>query len=155
MLILRFVVQVIAVCGLATFAGFLLTVALTLTPYWKGLTAEAFLTAFGKLEGPLQTSVGASLAPSLLGVVGSVLLTWNSPSRWLWLAAAVCLISVIVLTGRYFLPANRAFAKRQLPTAEVTQTLDTWSRLHWLRTALAFTAAVLGATALGWASLLS
>lgn len=149
MLTLRLIVQAIAVCGLATFAGFLLTVALTLVPYWKGLTTEAFLTAFGQLEGPLQTSVGASLAPSLLGVVGSVLLTWNSPgSRWLWLAAAGCLIFLLTLTGRYFLPANRAFTERQVPPAKVAHALETWSRVHWLRVVLALTAAVLGAVAL-------
>lgn len=126
MLTLRFIVQIIAVCGLTTFAGFLLTVALTLIPYWKGLTTEAFLTAFAQLEQPLQTSVGVSLVPSLLAVVGSVLLTWNSPSsRWLWLAAAVCLISLIILTGRYFLPANNAFTERKVPPAKVAHALET------------------------------
>ena len=155
MLTLRLVVQTVAVCGLATFAGFLLTVALTLVPYWKGLSAEAFLTAFGQLEQPLQTSVGASLVPSLLGVVGSLLLTWNTPSsRWLWLAAAVCLSCLIIVTGRYFLPKNSAFTKRQVPTAEVAQALGLWSQLHWLRVVLALTAAVLGAAALGQTGLL-
>ena len=144
--------QIVATCGLAAFAGFLLTVALTLVPYWKGLSAEVFLTTFGRFEQPLQTTVGTTLLPGLLGVAGSILLTWRDPGiPWLWLTAAGCLVMVLALTGFYFLPANSAFTERQVPPAEVTQALDTWSRFHNLRALLAFAAAVFGAIALSQA----
>lgn len=145
MSILRMSTQVLAVLGLAMFAGIVLTVARTLVPYWQSLDAEAFPSAFAQFNTLVPAAIAPVLLPTLLALTGSVLFGWqDSRSRPLWLAASACLLSVLALTALYFLPLNSAFAERRVPTNEVQATLGQWARVHWVRVALSLAAPVFG-----------
>ena len=145
MSILRISTQVLAVLGLATFAGIILTVARTLVPYWRSLNAETFFTVFAQFNALIPAAIAPVLLPTLLTLISSVLLTWKgSRSRPLWLAASACLLSVLVLTALYFLPLNSAFTEQRVPADEVQATLEQWARVHWVRVALSLAAPVFG-----------
>ena len=142
---LRTGTQIVAICGLAMFAGVILTVARTLVPYWQSLSAKAFLGAFAQFNHLVPAAVAPVLLPTLLAVLGSVLLTWRSPrSRLFWLLAGACLLLVLALTALYFSPLNSAFAEQRVPTNEVAFRLHWWARIHSLRVALSTAAPILG-----------
>ncbi len=52
---------------------------------------------------------------------------------------------VIVLTGAYFVPANKAFSGVAMPVDVVSSKLTQWIQVHYARIALAMISAVLGA----------
>lgn len=131
------------------FAGVILTVARTLVPYWRSLDADAFLSAFAQFNTLVPAAIAPILLPTLLAILGSVLLTWHdSRSRSLWLAAGACLLLTLALTAFYFLPLNSAFAARRIPADSITATLNTWAHVHWLRVVLSIAAPLCGLSAL-------
>lgn len=145
MSILRAGTQILAILGLATFAGIVLTVARTLVPYWQSLDTKVFFAAFAQFNTLIPAAIAPVPLPTLLALIGSVLLTWKgSRSRPLWLAASACLGLTLILTAFYFLPLNSAFAEQRVPTDEVRATLEQWARLHWVRVALSLAAPLFG-----------
>ena len=142
---LRTSIQIVAICGLDMFAGITLTVARTLVPYWQSLDSEAFFTAFAQFNTLVPAAIAPVLLPTLLTLIGSVVLTWHTPrSRFLWFFASVCLLFALALTALYFLPLNSAFAAQRVPADEVTPALETWAQVHWLRLALSVAAPIFG-----------
>lgn len=140
--------QLIAVCSLGAFSGVLLTVGLTLVPYWQSLSAEVFSVQFARLDEHVIRAVGAALLPTLVSLTASLWLSWETPGRWLWLAATLCLVALLLMTALYFLPQNSVFASGALPPDEVGAALGRWATLHGLRLVLAFGATLCAARAL-------
>ena len=147
---LRLIFNILAVCGAACFTGAMLTIGLTLGAYWKCLAPAAFLDWFGANSHLIGRTIPIFAIPTLVGLVGSLWLDWeDSPARWLWAAALVCLAALGAITAVYHLPTNSAFVAKSVPLADVPATLDRWLWLHAVRIALGLACAVLGVVAIG------
>ena len=84
----------------------------------------------------------ASLAiASFLASLGA----WLLGTGVLWLAAALLIGAVVPITFAVIMPTNRLLlaAGRDLSSAETRQLLELWGKLHGIRSALGFLAAVL------------
>lgn len=82
--------------------------------------------------------------PAIIGVLGSLWISWKSPDFKLWALSALCIVIVMVITAVYYLPANTAFANGSVEVDEVSDRLNQWILLHYVRVALAMLAAVFG-----------
>jgi hypothetical protein len=145
----RLIFNIIAICGAASFAGAMLNIGLTLGAYWKGLAPAAFLDWFGANSHLIGRTIPFFVIPTLIGLAVSLWMDWGNPAtRNLWLASIGSFAGILVITFAYHLPTNSAFTGRTIALAEVGPTLDTWLRLHVVRTALGFVSAALGVAAI-------
>ena len=144
----RLVFNIIAICGVATFAGVMLSIGLILGAYWKSLAPAAFLHWFGANAHFIARSIPIVVVPAAIGLAVSLWLGWPTPARFLWLAALAGLAGVMIITVAYHLPANAVFEAKSIALEEVPAALDRWLWLHAARIALGLTAAVLGVLAL-------
>lgn len=140
-------VNTLAVVSVAAFAGVMISVGVTLGGYWTSLQPDEFLAWFERNNGYVARSVPITVAPALLGLVGSIVVSWGDSEVWLWLISTMCVGAVLVMTARYFVPANTAFASGQLATADVPARLRQWLLVHSLRITLATAAAIAGSVA--------
>ena len=144
----RPIFNVLAVCGTAVFTGMLLTIGLTLGPYWKSLPPAEFLDWFSRHSHLVGQTIAPVLFPTLLGLAGSLWLGWSDARRrHLWGAALVCILVLLVVTSIYNGPLNGQFVSKAVPPDEVPAALDTWLRAHAARVALGLAASVLGVLA--------
>ena len=141
-------VNTLGVVGTAAFAGVMICIGVTLGGYWPSLRAEEFLAWFERNNGYVARSVPVTVAPAILGLAGSLLASWGDDDVWLWLTSALCVVTVLAMTMRYFVPANTAFANGRVDVDDVPGRLRQWLLVHSIRIALATTAAVVGCIAM-------
>jgi hypothetical protein len=145
----RLILNILAICGAASFAGAMLVSGLTLGAYWKTLAPEAFLDWFSANAHLIGRVIPLFAIPTMIGLLGSLWLDWsNPPARALWLAALLCALGVGLITAVYHLPTNSAFIAKSVALQDVAATLDRWLLLHWARIALGLSAAVVGVVAI-------
>jgi hypothetical protein len=137
--------QFLAVVGSAAFAGVMLAIALILGAFWRSLPPADFLIWFAANSGFIARTIPLVVGPTLLGLAGSILLTWGDASaRNLWLSALGCIIALLVLTVAYFFPLNTMFNEGTIAHGDVPGRIDAWLGMHWVRIALALAAAGFG-----------
>lgn len=141
-------VQILAVVGSAAFAGVMLAIELILGAFWRSLPPTDFLAWF-QIHSPLvQRTIPLVVVPTLLGLVGSIWLSWGEvAARNWWLAALGCIVATLVLTVTYFFPVNATFVAGSIPVESLPTKLDAWLAMHWVRIALALAAAAFGMVA--------
>lgn len=141
--------KMLAVIGSGAFLGVLLAIRVILGGYWRSLPPAEFLDWFAGNAPLFRQIIPIVLLPTLLGLAGAVSVDWTeAAARRLWLAAAGCILALLVLTALWFVPANAAFAAKTVPLAEVPARLDAWLLVHTLRIALALAASALAALAI-------
>ncbi len=138
----------LAVIGVAAFAGVMICIGVTLGGYWTSLQPEEFLAWFERNNRYVARSVPITVVPAAVGLAGSIVASWDDSELWLWLAGALCFGAVLVLTVRYFVPANNRFASGRVDVGEVPARLRRWLMVHSIRIALATAAAVFGCVAM-------
>ena len=137
--------QFLAVAGSAVFAGVMIAIALILGPLWRSLPPGDFLAWFAANSGNIARTIPFVVAPTLLGLVGTIVLCWNEAgTRNLWLAALGCIVALLVLTVAYFLPINATFNEGSVALGDVPGRINAWLAMHWVRIALALACAGLG-----------
>lgn len=146
---MRLLLNILAISGSAMFAGVMLTIAVTLGGYWKSLPPSDFLDWFSQNGEFIMRTIPLVVAPTLIGLAGSLWLGWSeSEARALWIGAIMCIATVLILTAAWFLPTNAQFAAKLIPLDEVPARLDTWLMIHNVRIALATIASALGIVAI-------
>jgi hypothetical protein len=126
----------------------MLCIGVTLGGYWRSLSPEAFLDWFATNSRFISNAIPLLVLPTLVGLAGSLGMAWNSASFAAWVASALSIMAVLILTFAFFLPANTAFANKTIELVALTAKLDQWLMLHYVRVALAMLAAVLGCVAI-------
>lgn len=145
----RPIFNILAVCGSGAFAGALLTIGLTLGQYWRSLPPDEFLDWFSKNSTFVMRTIPFVLLPTLVGLVGSVWLSWpDRDQRLLWGSALACVILLLVVTAAGNGPLNSQFASKSVATAEVPGMLSKWMMFHAVRIALCSIASALAAIAM-------
>lgn len=142
------VFNILAICGAAGFSGVMLCIGVTLGGYWQSLQPQDFLEWFAVNDRFLMTVITLIAPPTIIGVVGSLWISWNSPDFRLWALSTLCIAIVMVMTAVYYLPANTAFANGSVEIGEVANRLNQWILIHYVRIALAMLASVFGVFAL-------
>ena len=145
---LRLIFNVLAVCGTAVFTGAMMNIGLSFVPYWQSLPPAEFLDWFSKNGSFIGRTIPLYLAPTLVGLAGSLWLGWSdSHQRMLWSAALVCIVGLLVITAVYHLPANSQFANKSISPDQIPRALNMWLTLHTVRIALGLIASVVGVIA--------
>ncbi len=144
----RLIFYIFAVCGAGLFTGVMLTIGLTLGFYWKSLPPLEFLNWFKENSHLIARTIPVVVLPTLIGLVGSIWLSWDSQAvRYLWVASFLCIIGVLLITVSYHLPTNAGFIAGTIKTEDVPSLLNMWLLLHSLRIVLGLFATVLGVIA--------
>lgn len=145
----RFGFNVLAVCGTAIFTGALLNIGLTFGLYWKSLSPAEFLDWYARNLRFFAPTIAVCLAATLVGLPGSLWLTWSDVRhRTLWGAALACIVVLLGITAVVNGPLNGQFAGKAMALDQVPAALDTWLTAHAGRVALGLTASVLGVVAM-------
>lgn len=146
---MRLLFNILAVTGSAMFAGVMLLIGVTLGGYWKSLPAAEFLDWFSQNNGFVLRTIPLVVAPTLIGLAGSLWLGWGATNaRMFWIGSAACIVGVLALTIVWFVPANAQFAAKALPLDQVPDRLNTWILIHYVRIGLAIVASMLGIAAI-------
>ena len=144
---LKLAFNTLGICGAAGFSGVMLCIGVTLGGYWRSLPAQEFLDWFAANNGYVARSVPVIVLPTLIGLVGSLWLSWGSDAFLFWCLSAACFLAVLLLTVAYFVPSNNAFAGGMVDASQVEAKLGAWLRLHNLRIATAMLGAVIAVVA--------
>ncbi len=142
------VFNTLAVTSVAAFAGVMICIGVTLGGYWQSLQPDEFLSWFKRNNSFVARSVPITVVPALVGLAGSVVASWGDSEVWLWLASSLGVVVVLVMTVRYFVPANTAFASGKVDASDVPARLRQWLLVHIARITLAITAAIVGCVAM-------
>jgi len=145
---IKTIFNILAICGAAGFSGVMLSIGVTLGGYWQSLAPDEFLNWFAKNNQFVSKAIPLIVLPTLIGIVGSVWFSWGNADLKYWLASALCLLVVIVLTFAFFVPANTAFADGTLGATEAAAKLNQWLTIHNVRIGFAMIAAILGCLAI-------
>ena len=140
--------NILAICGAAGFSGVMICIGVTLGGYWRSLPSEEFLDWFATNSQYVARSIPLIFMPTLIGLIGSVWLSWGSADFKFWLASMVCILIVAVLTFAYFVPTNTAFADGSIEVAVAADKLNQWLTIHYFRIGFAMFAAILGCVAI-------
>lgn len=140
--------NILAICGAAGFAGVMLSIGVTLGGYWRSLPTREFLDWFAANNQFVSRSIPIIFMPTLLGLIGSVWLSWGSPELKFWLMCAACIVVVAVLTFGFFVPTNTAFASGSMDVVEGAAKLNQWLTIHYFRIGFGMAAALFGCIAL-------
>ncbi len=140
--------QTLAVAFMGAFAGGCLVISLVMVPDWRRMDPDAFLEWFSE-NGP---RLGLTMFPmEAAGTLFALLsfadaMSRKSNSRVVWGLSSLCIIATVVLLPLYFVGANVRMLDKNIEASEVAAELESWSKWHRLRTALAILAVVFG----GW-----
>jgi len=140
--------NILAICGAAGFAGVMLSIGVTLGGYWRSLPTKEFLDWFAANNQFVSRSIPLIFMPALIGVIGSVWLSWGSPSLTYWLLSTACIVVVAVLTFAFFVPTNTAFASGTMDEAAGAAKLNQWLTIHYFRIGFGMAAAIFGCIAI-------
>ncbi|TDT75651.1 uncharacterized protein DUF1772 [Litoreibacter halocynthiae] len=145
---MKAVFNILAICGAAGFSGVMLSIGVTLGGYWRSLPSGDFLDWFAANNQFASKTIPLLVLPTLIGLIGSIWLSWGTAELKYWLASGLCVLVVAVLTFAYFVPSNTAFASGAMDGANVAVKLNQWLTIHNLRIGLAMAAAILGCVAI-------
>ena len=141
--------EILAVVGIAMFAGVMLAIGVILGRFWRGLPPAEFIDWFGRHGHLVTRAIPLVVVPAAVGLVGAIWSDWEEPAaRGLWFMASACIAGVIGITMAYFVPSNSAFAAKAIALDQVPAKLNRWLQVHNFRIALALTASVLGILAI-------
>lgn len=140
--------NILTICGAAGFAGVMLSIGVTLGGYWRTLPTQDFLDWFAANNQFVSRSIPLIFMPTLIGLIGSVYLSWGQPELKYWLLSAACILVVAVLTFAFFVPTNTAFASGTLDEATGAAKLNQWLSVHNFRIGFGMAAAVFGCIAI-------
>lgn len=126
----------------------MLCIGVTLGGYWKSLPTAQFLDWFTANNQFVSRSIPIIFMPTLIGVIGSIWLSWGNPEFLLWAFSGLCIVIVAILTFAFFVPANTQFASGSMNNAVASGKLNQWLMLHNFRIGFAMIAAILGCLAL-------
>ncbi len=129
-----------AVIGL--YAGSLLTEAMILVPFWRGMSADDFFEGHGQM-GPSLFRYFAPL--TVLAVILSIVTAVVSGGRHIWVAG-LCLTALAIFFI-YFKKANQSFADHSLSHDALPAELARWQTWHWIRTIIIIAALLLSVSA--------
>ncbi len=145
---LKAVFNILTICGAAGFAGVMLSIGVTLGGYWRSLPTQEFLDWFSTNNHFVSRSIPLIFMPTLIGLIGSVWLSWGSAELRYWLLSAACIFVVAVLTFAFFVPTNTAFASGTMGEATGAAKLNQWLTIHYFRIGFGWAAAVFGCIAI-------
>ncbi len=140
--------NIVAICGAAGFAGVMLSIGVTLGGYWRSLPTQDFLDWFATNNQFVSRSIPLIFMPTLIGLIGSVSLSWGNPELRYWLLSAACVFVVAILTFAFFVPTNTAFAAGNMDAVTGAAKLNQWLTIHYFRIGFGFAAAIFGCIAL-------
>ena len=140
--------NILAICGAAGFAGVMLSIGITLGGYWRSLPTSDFLEWFAANNQYVSKSIPLIFMPTLIGLIGSVWLSWGSPDLKFWVLSTVCIMIVAILTFAFFVPTNTAFASGTMDEAAAAAKLNQWLTVHYFRIGFGMAAAVFGCVAI-------
>lgn len=143
--VVSIVTRSLSVASWGLFAGAMLTEALVLVPYWRGLAPIEFFAWYKandkrllKFFGPL-TSITV-----LLAITTAIVCIWQGHQvRWISLINAIISLLVLCSFFIYFQKANLSFARESLRVEDVATELTSWALWHWCRTIFSILALVL------------
>lgn len=145
---IKAVFNVLAICGAAGFAGVMLSIGVTLGGYWRSLPTKEFLDWFAANNQFVSRSIPLIFMVTLIGLIGSVWLSWSSSDLKFWLLSTACIIGVAILTFAFFVPSNTAFASGTMDEATGAARLNQWLTIHYFRVGFGMAAAVFGCLAI-------
>lgn len=145
---LKALFNIFAICGAAGFAGVMLSIGVTLGGYWRSLPTQDFLDWFAANNQFVSRAIPLIFMPTMIGVIGSVWLSWGNPEVKYWLLSAACIVVVAVLTFAFFVPTNTAFASGTMDVATGAAKLNQWLTIHYFRIGFGFAAAIFGCLAI-------
>lgn len=146
---MRLLFNVLAVSGSAMYAGVMLAIGAILGGYWKSLPATDFVDSFSNHARYIARAILPVLIPALVGLAGSLCLSWGDKGTFtLWLSAVACVAVVLVLTMTWFGPTNAQFTTRSLSMDQVPAKLEAWLMFHTARISLTAVASTLGVIAI-------
>jgi Domain of unknown function (DUF1772) len=121
------------------FFGALLTEAMVMIPMWRALTPLEFFARHaehGKLLYAYFAPVTALTCS--FAILGSAMtLLANHPSKMLSGIAAALSLLLLLIYFLYFRSANADLSSAQLPSEQLSLSLQLWSNWHWFRTVIA------------------
>ena len=137
------ILSYVAIIGTAAFAGNMINIGLSYGALWKALEPQKFMETF-KVDFPLLLMpTAATLLPAFVSTVVLFFLSKKGAlERTYWLYALIGLLSINVFTALYFLPLNLDFVDQVIPLRNVSEKLNSWLVFHWVRIAVAISAAV-------------
>ena len=144
------VFNILAVCGSAWFSGAMLCIGLTLGAYWRSLPPEEFLAWFAANNQLVARTIPITVLPAFIGLAGSIWIAWGTSTTALilWCLSTLCFIGVLVFTIMYFVPTNTAFAGGSFDVTAVSDKLNQWISLHYIRIGGAMLGAIFGCIAM-------
>jgi len=145
---IKAVFNILAICGAAGFAGVMLSIGVTLGGYWRSLPTQDFLDWFATNNQFVSRSIPLIFMPTLIGLIGSVWLSWGNPDLRYWLLSTLCIVIVAILTFAFFVPTHTAFASGTMDEATGAAKLNQWLTIHYFRIGFGMTAAVFGCIAI-------
>lgn len=145
---IKAVFNVLTICGAAGFAGVMLSIGVTLGGYWRSLPTQDFLNWFAANNQFVSRSIPLIFMPTLIGLIGSIWLSWGGPELRYWLLSAACILVIAVLTFAFFVPTNSAFASGTMDEATGAAKLNQWLTIHYFRIGFGMAAAVFGCIAI-------
>ena len=129
----------IATVLLGLLAGALLLLAMGLVPYWQALEPSSLVPIFRDNSAHIASFM-MPLGFSATGITWLALglAVWKKmPSRNWLIAASVCALCMLATFPIYFSGANAALAEGAVPATELSNALNQWQLVHWVRTVAA------------------
>ena len=135
------VVELFSVLATGLFAGAALYVNLVEHPARLELGTAFAVTQFGP---SYRRAAIMMVALALLGCVTAVIAWWGSSDVW-WLVGGVLIVAVLPFTRMAILPTNKQLLDPTLDkhSSHALQLIETWGRLHTVRTVLGLTAFII------------
>ena len=115
-------------------AGSLLTEGMVLVPFWRGLAVDRFYDLHGS-AGPKLFRYFAPLTAG--GVLATIAAAALDPSNPLLVAAALCLLAVLVTFFLFFKAANGRLSAHAYDAVGLAGALRKWAIWHAMRTGFA------------------
>lgn len=145
---MRNAAALLATVALGLAAGALLTEAAVIIPWWRTLSADAFLAWYAANTSRLFQFYGTlEMVAAVLVLVAAGLVR----DRYFVVALVLSLV-VLAMFPLYFQRANESFESAKVAASVLPAVLARYATWHWLRTLIgiaAFTAAAVGLRARG------
>lgn len=140
-------VATVAVLACTLFTGAAVYITLVEHPARLSCSTEVALTQWAP---SYARATVLQVALAVLATLGGLARWWQGAGA-LWLGGALCIFSVIPFTLVGILPTNKKLLEpgRDRGSAETRALLETWGRLHAVRSALSLAASLLFLWALG------
>lgn len=136
-------ISIIAIIGIAAFAGNMLNIGLSHAMYWQSLDPIDFMKFFAIDFPLLLVPTAVTLLPAWLGSLFVFLKSdKKSESRKYWRIAFWGVTLTIIQTSIYHLPMNLDFMALKYDAITATSKLNGWIISHWIRIGIAIVAGV-------------